>query len=97
MIIAIGRARALPGMRENLLSTAREMAAATRADDGCHSYAFFADIDDENTIVSLEIWRDQDALDAHMAHPHTQDFLARTAELVEGTPDLAIHRVSRSG
>lgn len=63
----MGSARALPGRRENLTSAARAMAAATRVKDGCHSYGFFSDIDDENTIVSLEIWRDQDALDAHMA------------------------------
>lgn len=55
MIISMGSARALPGRRENLISAAREMAAATRAKDGCHSYGFFSDIDDEDTIVSLEI------------------------------------------
>ncbi|WP_128380746.1 putative quinol monooxygenase [Streptomyces cavernae] len=97
MIIAMGSARALPGRREDLTSAAREMAAATRVEDGCHSYGFFSDIDDENTIVSLETWRDQDALDAHMAHPRTQEFLAHTAQLVEGTPSLTIHRVPDSG
>ena len=69
------------------------MAAATRGDDGCQAYGFYADLADENTILSLEIWRDQEALDAHMTHPHTQQFLTRVAGLIDGTPAMAFHEV----
>ena len=30
-------------------------------------------------ILSVEVWRDQAALDAHMTHAHTADFLADRA------------------
>ena len=93
MLIAIGRARALSGRRADLVSAARDVVAASRKDEGCQSYGFFADLADEDTIVSVEIWRDQTALDAHMAHEHTQDFLARASGLIDGTPDMAVHEV----
>jgi quinol monooxygenase YgiN len=91
-VAAIGSARALPGRREDLVAATREIVAGTRGDEGCQSYGF-ADLTDAETIVSLEIWRDQAALDAHMTHPHTQAFLATTAELVDGTPTVTIHDV----
>lgn len=94
MLIAIGSARARPGRREDLVSAAREMAAATRDDDGCLSYGFFADLDDPETVVSLEVWRDRQALDAHLGHAHTDRFLGVTPELVDGEPSMALHHVA---
>jgi quinol monooxygenase YgiN len=93
VLIVVGSARARAGHREDLASAAREMAAAAREDDGCQAYGFYADLADENTILSLEIWRDQEALDAHTTHPHTQQFLNRTTGLMEGTPTMAFHEV----
>jgi quinol monooxygenase YgiN len=93
VLIVLGSARAMPGRRDELATAAREVVAATRGDEGCQSYGFYADLTDDDVIVSVEVWRDQAALDAHMAHPHTQDFLARTAGLLDGTPDMAFHQV----
>ena len=94
MLIVIGSARALPGRRPDLVSAARAVTTQTRGDDGCESYGFYADLTDEDTILSVEVWRDQAALDAHMQHPHTQEFLAAAGALVDGTPTMRIHTVS---
>jgi quinol monooxygenase YgiN len=96
VLIVIGSARARADDREGLASAAREMAAATRCDDGCQAYGFYADLADENTILSLEIWRDREALDAHMAHPHTQQFLTRAAGLIDGIPTMDFHEIPDS-
>ena len=96
MLIVIGSARALASHREDLAAAGREMAAASRDDDGCQAYGFYADLADENTMLSLEIWRDQEALDAHMSHPHTQQFLTRVAGLIDGNPAMAFHEVRDS-
>jgi len=95
VLIAIGSARALPGRRDDLVAAASEIVAGTRRDDGCESYGFYADITDPETIVSVEIWRDKAALDAHMSHPHTQTFLGAAAELVDGIPSVVVHDVPR--
>ncbi len=91
MLIVLGRARALPGNRSTLVAAAREVAAATRTDDGCLSYGFAADLDDPDVIVSVEVWRDRPALDAHMGHPHTVRFLEQVGRLLDGAPDMAFH------
>lgn len=94
MLIVIGSARPLPGRRADLVSAARAVATQARGDEGCESYGFYADLTDEDTIVSVEVWRDQAALDAHMNHPHTQEFLASAGALIDGTPAMRIHTVS---
>lgn len=94
MLIAIGSARARPARREDLVSAAREMTAATRDDDGCVSYGFYADLDDPETVVSVEVWRDRQTLDAHMTHGHTDRFLGAVPDLVDGTPSMSLHHVT---
>lgn len=90
MIIITGAAQALPGRRDQLVAAAIDIVAATRADDGCLSYGFYADLTDPELVVSVEVWRDQAALDAHMAHAHTTDFLAIASAVVDGEPDMNI-------
>jgi quinol monooxygenase YgiN len=93
MLIAIGRARVSPELRAEMVSAATEMTAITRTDNGCESYGFFAGLNDPEEIISLEIWRDRASLDAHLAHSHTQEFLALAARLVVGIATLTVHEV----
>lgn len=69
------------------------MVAATKGDDGCESYGFFADLNDSDRRVNVEVWRDQHALDEHMSHEHTREFLTSMADLVDGEPEMTIHEV----
>ena len=53
---------------------AREMeesgtAAAIRAEDGNLRYAYFLPLDDPETVLLIDQWRDQAAIDAHHASP----------------------------
>lgn len=96
MIIVMGSARALPDARDELISAAATMAAATRPDDGCESYGFFIDVSDLDVVASMEVWRDQAALDAHMLHAHTTSFLDLVGSLIEGEPQMSFYVVSDS-
>lgn len=93
MLVVIGNARAAAGRRSELVSAARAVTAATRKDDGCLSYRFAADLDDPDVIVSVEVWRHRAALEAHMAHEHTQTFLAAVGGLLQGEPSMAFHEI----
>ena len=44
--------------------------AATRAEEGCEAYGYAVDVGDPNLLHVSERWRDQAAMDAHMATPH---------------------------
>ena len=53
---------------------AREMeesgtAAAIRAEDGNLRYAYFLPLDDPETVLLIDQWRDQAAIDDHHASP----------------------------
>lgn len=48
-----------------------------RAEDGNLRYAYFQPLDDPETVLLIDSWRDQEALDEHHASP----MMARIAEL----------------
>ena len=93
MLVILSSATAAPGRRDELVSAARAVAAATRADRGCVSYDFAADLDDPDRVLGVEVWADQSALDEHMTHEHTQQFLAVAPGLLVGEPVMAFHHV----
>ena len=97
MLIVLGDATAAPGRRDELVAAAREVASATRSDEGCVSYGFFADVEDGDRILSVEIWADRASLDAHMTHDHTQQFLRVAPGLVAGEPAMSFYEVPGAG
>lgn len=91
MLIAIGRAHAREGRAADLLAAATTVTSASRGDEGCVDYGFFTDPADPGALVSVEVWRDRAALDAHLGHDHTHAFLAAVPELVAGQPTMAFY------
>lgn len=53
--------------------------AAIRAEDGNEAYDYYQSLDDPETILLIDRWHDQEAIDAHHASP----MMARIAELRE--------------
>jgi quinol monooxygenase YgiN len=45
------------------------IAAAIRAEEGNERYEYFFPMNDPETILLIDSWRDQEALDAHHASP----------------------------
>jgi quinol monooxygenase YgiN len=80
-----------------ITAAANAMRAATLLEDGCHEYRFAFAIDDADTVVVVEEWRDQDALNAHFASAHMAEFQAALATLVTGPPSVVKYEVSSKG
>ncbi len=93
MLIVLGDATAAPGRRDDLVAAARAIADATRGDRGCLAYSFAADLEDPDRILSIEVWADRAALDEHMGHPHTAEFLRVAPGLVAGEPVMSFYEV----
>jgi quinol monooxygenase YgiN len=74
MIIVQGHARFAPGTIAVHHDALIAMVTATRAEDGCDLYAFAFDALDPDCMHITERWRDQAALDAHMASTHMAEF-----------------------
>lgn len=69
------------GQNGSARAFAREMeesgvAAAIRAEEGNERYAYFFPMDDPETVLLIDSWRDQAALDAHHASPAMGRILA---------------------
>jgi len=91
LVIVLGSAIAAPGRRDELVAAARAVAAASQEDRGCVAYSFAADLEDEDRILGIEIWADRAALDEHMTHTHTQEFLQVAPGLVAGEPVMSFY------
>ena len=82
MIIAIVKATILAGRHDAL----RAIAGALQYEyapheDGCELYESFIDGD---TFITLERWRDQDALDKHLKSAHVARLVPQLRQCVEG-------------
>jgi quinol monooxygenase YgiN len=85
MLLITGSARPASGALERLVAAVREVSDATQGDPGCVLYQFARSLDGD-AIISVELWRDEAALDAHMSHAHTHHFLSALDGLIDGEP-----------
>lgn len=94
MIVVTARAQIPPEDRERFIAIATEMCTASRADDGCHGYRFYADLKRPDHYLILEEWEDDAALQAHFGQPHTTRFLAELAAILAAPADALFHTVA---
>ena len=94
VIVVIGRVSVAAENRDALVAEAEKMQKASRVEEGCIRYEFFAAIEDPLSFIAVEEWTDRAALDAHFAQPHLAEFSAALGELVADTPEVAIHEVA---
>ena len=90
MLIVTGVVEVAPEGADALKAAAVEMARATRAEDGCITYAFWQDLEQDNRFRVYEEWRDLPALEAHFHAPHMAVF--RDAVGKAGLLSRQIHR-----
>ena len=76
MIIVNGTVRFGAGEIDRLKGAMARNIEATRAEEGCEHYAYAVDVSDPNLLHVAERWRDDEAIDAHMASPHMGEFMA---------------------
>ncbi|MEA3064636.1 MAG: hypothetical protein QOJ27_1082 [Sphingomonadales bacterium] len=85
MIIVNGTVRFGAGEIERLKGAMAQNVEATRAEDGCEHYAYAVDVSDPDLLHVSERWRDDAAIERHMASPHMGAFMAEVgASKLEG-------------
>ena len=62
------------GMAEKFVRAIKDSGVQelVRAEDGCLQYDYHLSLEQNDTVVLLEKWRDGDALAAHLAQPHME-------------------------
>ena len=94
MLLVIGRVNCSPERREELVAALEEMQEASRREEGCIRYGFFAAVENPLSFIAVEEWTDRDALDRHFSESHLHEFTGKLLELVSDRPEVAIHEVS---
>lgn len=73
-VYAVSYIDAAPAAREAVLAALRQLAVASRKDEGNQRFEILQRAAPSNQFVIVSIWKDQKAHDAHMAAAHTKDF-----------------------
>lgn len=95
MIVVSGLIELASESLDNALDAARSMAAATREEAGCISYAFYTDIENPTRVRIFEEWESDEALAAHFRSPHMAVFRAALADVGVRSRDVKRYEVSQ--
>lgn len=74
MIVVAGTMVVDADRHEAMVAAANLVSAATRQEDGCLSYEFFADLNDRSRFHVFEEWESLEALEAHLRTDHVRAF-----------------------
>jgi quinol monooxygenase YgiN len=96
MIVVVGRVKTDSDKRETLVRIGQTVAAASRAEGGCHGYRLYEDTENENEFVFVEEWEDDAALQRHFATSHIREFMQAIPTAIVAPPDVKFHTIASS-
>jgi quinol monooxygenase YgiN len=79
--------------REEVKAALLALVEPSRREPGCIRYELYKDIDRDGDLVLVEAWRDQAALDEHIAKPYLQDFTKRYADIFRDAITSGLTRI----
>lgn len=91
MLLIMGTVRLPEGELDRARAAMEKMVTASRAEDGCFTYAYGQDVLDPTLIHVVERWRDRDALKAHGRSAHMAEWRAAGADLGLHDRDLNLY------
>jgi quinol monooxygenase YgiN len=90
-VVAVLTAR--PGSEDPMREALTALVEPTRAEAGCLSYDLYASNSEPTVFITIEKWRSQEDLDAHMQTEHIQNALATARDHFAAAP--AVHPLTR--
>jgi len=80
-VIIIAKAKAKPGMEEEVKKELMALIGPTRSEEGCVQYNLHQSADDPSVFMFYENWISQEAFNEHIQTMHLQGLLNKTDEL----------------
>ncbi len=93
MVVVKATIVAKEGLRPELMKLVNECTIGTRKEKDCISYEYFLSVENDNTIVLLEQWKDKEALDEHMKTEHFLKFIEASKEIFALEPTIQLFNV----
>ena len=84
MIIVHGTFPIKAEVREEALDLMRQMAIASREEEGCITYEFYVGLSDPNTMLLFQEWASVDALQGHFETEHMEAFMQQLPSILDG-------------
>ena len=84
-----------PGAADQVKDAIAKMESATRAEEGCSTYAFSVDVSDAGKIRVIERWRSMEDLKLHMASPHMAEFNKAMGSIRPKGLDIKAYEIAR--
>ena len=90
MIIIHAILKVNPERRELFLSEAKQLLAATHAEEGNLSYELYENAGEANSFIMVEKWRDSEAVSSHNTSAHFTAFAAKAGEFLTAPLDVKV-------
>jgi quinol monooxygenase YgiN len=94
--VVVGYMQISPNDRAALVKVLLAHVPRVLRKDGCISYSFAADVLDPNVIRMSELWRDQEALEAHLQSDEFQSVLREMEKIKIVRRSVQRHTVSET-
>ena len=85
-VVVVATFKIRDGKEDEALAALSSVIEQTHAEAGCLAYALHRDKRDPRTLVLVERWTSQVALDSHFQQPYVAQLGASAAELVSEPP-----------
>jgi len=87
-LIIVSRLQAKPNCETALKDELKSLAAATRSESGCLSYAIHRDINNAAVFILIQHWESKEELDIHFITPHFLQHSLMLATLITAPPTI---------
>lgn len=78
--------------KNTFMTLAKKVVEETRKEDGCIAYDTFENSIENNQIVFIEIWKDEDSIEIHKKTQHFQDFVIAIGGLLNKDLEVRVMR-----
>lgn len=89
-VTVIATLKARSGQEDNVRQELLALIPTTRAEAGCLNYDLHQATDNPSQFLFHENWASKADLDAHLAKPHLQAFLAKADSLLAEPPSITL-------
>lgn len=84
MIIVHGTFPVKAALRDEALALMRQMALASKIEEGCISYEFYVGLTQPNSLMLFQEWESVEALQNHFETKHMEEFMKQLPDVLDG-------------
>ncbi|NYB26943.1 MAG: antibiotic biosynthesis monooxygenase [Methanobacteriaceae archaeon] len=95
MIMVTAKMTAKPGERNNIILKAKDLIESSRSESGCISYNLYTSTEDDDVLMMLEQWKNQDVLDSHLKTEHFKAFGAAVEDILARELNINVYSVDQ--